>query len=232
MALLVLGNDVCRLGFAHMHRFVMVVIFMTGGLLAVACTQTARLPTERFDHPEPIFARGTDLAREHVRTFLGDRNWGRSGYACIDCHSIDGHSALDLRPAPRLALKRSAQSGLAEFRQSINRCTERYLMRPGWSDTTLMVLTAHLARVEGRPQGHSGLSGRVLFNRACQHCHRPDLAGGLLGRPIKRSRLEFFVRSKLKSGHAALMPGFGLDTLTVEQYQALSTFLLTDQFAD
>ena len=215
-----------------MLRFVTGVVYLTVGVLAAACSQTMRLPEERFDFSSPSLRASSGSVRETLTAFLANRNLGRSGYACIDCHGIEGAEALDLRPAPRLTMSSSGKSGRIDFGRSINRCTERYLMRPGWNETTLVVLSTQLGLAPGEMKPAPDMPGRVLYQRACQHCHQPGLAGDLLGRPLNRSRLELFVRSKSSSRPAILMPGFPLEALTEAQFQALSRFLLTEQFVD
>ena len=201
-------------------------------LLVSSCGSTLRLPEEQFGHPEPhLDASSSDLGQK-LTAFVSDRTLGRSGYSCRDCHGFSDDVASTWRPAPRLAVRSFSDSVEPGFEWALNRCAERHMMRPSWSEKTITILRANLKRISTAVRASKTLSGAEIYERACQHCHQSDLAGTLLGRPLLRARLQRFVRSPSRAGTTPLMPAFGFDELSEEHYRVLATYLLEGQFAE
>lgn len=142
-------------------------------LLLLGCGGPPDLPPAEAP---PTIASGGDA--DAGRALFADRGFGRSGFACADCHPGPSGAA---RPAP--SLSRWA-GGEARFggrpktpAEALAACVERFQDRGPPSPTE----AAHLRAAIGPAPVVMADDPAALYRAACQHCHEGGPAVAVIG---------------------------------------------------
>lgn len=162
---------------------------------------------------------------------LADRAFGRSGFACLDCHR---HTAPALRPAPPLAgFRPPGWHGQAPTAAAaIARCVERWQRRPAPSDAVTADLAASFA-APAAPAPPLPADGAALYAAACRHCHEDGPAGPVAGRPFAAAALRATIRGDDRPRHPATqMPPFDPGVLPDPTLDALVGWLTGPAYTD
>lgn len=175
--------------------------------------------------PPPLAAPVEVAPGDASRAPLADRAFGRSGFACLDCHA---HTAASIRPAPPLS--GSSPPGwhgrAPTAAAAITRCIERYSSRPAPADAVADLVAALGAPATAAPSLPA--EPAALYAAACRHCHEDGPAGAVLGRPHRAAALRATIRGTDRPPHpATLMPPFTVDTLPDAALDALVEWLTT-----
>lgn len=168
--------------------------------------------------PPPTIAPGGDAAAG--RALLADRTFGRSGFACADCHPGPAGSP---RPAPALD---NWAAGDARFggrattpAAALAACVERFQDRAPPSPSE----AAHLRAAITPSSPALPADPEALYRAACHHCHEAGPAADVIGRRWSPSALRARVRARANlAGH---MPAFDAETLPDPALDALADWL-------
>lgn len=167
-------------------------------LLLLGCGGPPALPPVE---PPPSIAPTGDA--DAGRALFADRGFGRSGFACADCHPGPSRG---VRPAPSLS---PWAGGEARFggrpttpAEALAACVERFQDRGPPSPTEAAALRA---AVEPAPVAMPD-DPAALYRSACQHCHEGGPAPAVVGRRWSPSGLR--ARLRRRPGLDEHMPAF------------------------
>lgn len=160
-------------------------------------------------------ADGGDRARG-ARIF-GDRAFGRTGFACADCHP--GPGTTGPRPGPALDRWASGQARWSGVETTpiaaLSACIERFQARPEPSPPEAAGLRAALLSAPSRPTDKT-------YEATCADCHERGPAPALRGRPWSARTLTAWVRGTNRPPHPiTLMPRFDSARLSDAELAAI-----------
>lgn len=212
-------------------------------LLAASCgTEPPRLSPAL---PTPHTARASSPIEGAVPVRLDDRSFGRSGYACSDCHTT---GEAPSRGAPRFPPGDGPywRGATERLPVAVNLCIERTLSMASVEGPRLGALVLAVRSASGptapwrgkfpgetataHPRSGPLAVGQATYLARCVHCHEGGPAPPVLGRTWRQSTLEEAIRGNAIGGSTdRLMPVFSKAVLPTEALAALVRFVLSTE---
>ncbi|MGK0360522.1 MAG: mono/diheme cytochrome c family protein [Bradymonadia bacterium] len=143
-----------------------------------------------------------------------DRDLGRGGFACADCHAVD-------QPRPSRSLRGATTA-------EIDWCVERFMRRPALPAQAI----ADLQAAPTTPPAPLASTGPALYGQQCAHCHADDALDPILGQPWPRDYLRAVIRGTNRPAHPdTLMPPFSPTALDEDALKRLIAHVVSPSAA-
>ncbi len=168
---------------------------------------------------------------------MADRAFGRSGFACLDCHANRNAPSRGGPPFPPEGS--SFWSGATpQIEVAVNLCIERFQQRESVQGQTLGALSAAVLKGEwprpappGTPTSHPdeprvSERGRRQYLARCGGCHEGGPAGAVLGKLWSRAALRAAIRGDGRRPRSQFMPIFSARVLRPADLEAVIEFVL------